>query len=176
MLTQYQRPSLHSWIDIHYMHKHTNLPYKTTQRILVWVVQHTSGACVWGCRRGRTKSSREDSGQHWRGLIAAPTSVLERRYQKFPRGLSTSALAFHLRFSFPIPPHLTAFNTAPFLSLFTPLRAQCWGFLTLIPRSSLLTGPSDCVCVHAFAKRQEFPTAIWGRRDTRILSDKLIDE
>ncbi len=43
------------------------------------------GVCVCVC--GRTKSAGADSGEHGRGLIAAQTSVLERRCQNvFSKG------------------------------------------------------------------------------------------
>ncbi len=143
--------------------------------------------CECVCGRGRTKSAGADSGEHGRGLIAAPTSVLERRCQKFPGGLRTPAPAFHLPlFVFPsLPTSLP--SLPPFFFPFSP-RSECSAvdLLTLIPRSSLLTCPSDCMCVwvcacaHAMcvcdAKRQDLPTAIWGERDVHTHSDKLIDE
>lgn len=91
-----------------------------------------------------------DSGEHGRRLIAAPTSVLERRCQKFPGGLRTPAPAFHLPF-FVFPSLPTSLpSLPPFFLLFSP-RSE-WSavaLLTLIPRSSLLTFPSHCVCACA---------------------------
>lgn len=61
---------------------------------------------------GRAKSAGADK---WRGLIAAPTSVLQRRCQKFPGGLRTPAPPFHLAsVSSTIPPHLPHLPPPPF--------------------------------------------------------------
>lgn len=128
------------------------------------------------CGRGRTKRTGADSGEHRRGLIAAQPSVLERRCQKFPGGLRTPAPAFHPLLCFPASPHLTAFSSSPSPS-FSP-RSECSAvaLLTLIPHSSLLTCPTDSVCVCALrCEEARFPYSNI-KRATHAHSDKLIDE
>lgn len=103
--------------------------------------RHT--VCVW---HGKTVGP--DSGEHWKGLIAGPTSVLRRRCQKFPGGLRTPAPAFRLPFSHSSPPHCLFFLLL--LSLLAPppsSECRAAALLTLIPRPSLLTCLSDCVFV-----------------------------
>lgn len=130
---------------------------------------------------GRTKNVGADSGEQGRGLIAAPMSVLERRCHKFLGGLRTPAPAFHLPFFFfLIPPHLTAFSSSLFLSLFTPVRVQCCGpfdFDSLLLITDVPFWLCVCVCICVYdAKSQDFLTAMWSEQDTHTHSYKLIDK
>lgn len=132
----------------------------------------TCSLCVSVCGRGRTKSAGADIGEHGRGLIAAPTSVLERRCQKFPGSLRTPAPAFHLPL-FVLPSLLTSMpSLPPFFFPFSP-RSECSAvaLLTLIPRSSLLTCLSDCVrvcvCAHVCLRCEEARSPYSNTRGAR---------
>lgn len=114
--------------------------HETSSRICINKIKIFIRTCIYsGVNRpvhSRTRSIRADSGEQGRGLIAAPMSVLERRCQKSPGSLRTSTPAFHFPFHIPL-----------YCLIFGPSESSALAFLTLIPRSSLVTRLSRSICV-----------------------------
>lgn len=92
------------------------------------------------------------------------------------RSGDTCAILLSSILCFPIPPHITAFPSSPFLSLFTLLRVQRCGSFDF-DSSLLITDVPvwPCVCVFAM-RRGQISLQRYEVSKMHTHSDKLIDE